>query len=114
MEKTYLSIEELSTVLKLLGDRTRLDIMRYVSVDECCVCELVELLNLSQPSISQHLRKLKDARLVNEKRKGNWVFYSKNMNHPASEIINGILGHLPDGKKEIEELSNQNMRIICD
>ncbi|MFD2637997.1 ArsR/SmtB family transcription factor [Piscibacillus salipiscarius] len=114
MEKTYLEVEEVAKILKLMGDRTRLSIMRYVNVDECCVCELVELLELSQPAISQHLRKLKDAKLINEKRKGHWVFYSINREHPAIEIINDILGYLPNGKKELEELSNNNLRIICD
>ncbi|TFB21733.1 ArsR family transcriptional regulator [Filobacillus milosensis] len=114
MEKTYLTVEEAAQALKLLGDKNRLSIMRYVSVDECCVCELVELLDISQPAMSQHLRKLKDAKLVNEKRKGHWVFYSINKEHPGYTMVQGVLASLPNGKEDLEELSNNNMRIICD
>ncbi|SEQ94937.1 ArsR/SmtB family transcription factor [Piscibacillus halophilus] len=114
MEKMYLKVEDAAQVLKLMGDKTRLSIMRFVNVDECCVCELVELLGLSQPAISQHLRKLKDAKLLNEQRKGHWVFYSINKEHPAIEVVQGILDALPNGKQELEELSNNNLRIICD
>lgn len=114
MEKTSLTVEETANILKLMGDKTRLSILRYVNVDECCVCELVELLNLSQPAISQHLRKLKDAKLINENRKGHWVFYSINRDHTAIGLIQEILNALPNGQEELEELSKNNLRIICD
>ncbi|RPF53177.1 ArsR/SmtB family transcription factor [Aquisalibacillus elongatus] len=114
MEKTYLEVQEVAQVLKLMGDRNRLSILRYVAVDECCVCELVELLDLSQPAISQHLRKLKDAKLINERRKGHWVFYSINKEHPAYDVVQGVIDSIPTGKEDLEELSNNNLRIICD
>lgn len=67
-------LEEVSLVLKLLGDKTRLTMMKLLEKQECCVCELVEVFKTSQPSVSQHLRKLKDAGLVKENRKGQWIF----------------------------------------
>ncbi|WP_338015930.1 metalloregulator ArsR/SmtB family transcription factor [Halalkalibacillus sediminis] len=109
-----MGVDAVASILKLLGDKNRLSIMRYVTNDECCVCELVELLNMSQPAISQHLRKLKDAKLVLENRKGHWVFYKANKEHESFEMIASIIDQLPDGKEELEELSNNNLRIICD
>ncbi|GAA0452200.1 metalloregulator ArsR/SmtB family transcription factor [Alkalibacillus silvisoli] len=114
MEKVALSAHEVSKVLKLLGDNTRLKIMQYVFEQECCVCELVELLNMSQPSISQHLRKLRDAQLVQERRKGNWVFYKVNVENRAYNLIENIIRELPSIKDNLEDLDRQNLRIICD
>lgn len=67
-------LDEISLVLKLLGDKTRLTMVKLLEKQECCVCELVEVFKTSQPSVSQHLRKLKDAGLVKENRKGQWIF----------------------------------------
>lgn len=67
-------LDEVSQTLKLLGDKTRLTMMKLLEKQECCVCELVDIFKTSQPSVSQHLRKLKDAGLVKENRKGQWIF----------------------------------------
>lgn len=69
-------LETTAIVLKLLGDKTRLSIMGMLMIHDCCVCEFVDVFQMSQPAVSQHLRKLKDARLVKEQRKGQWVIYS--------------------------------------
>ena len=63
MLKSTVEIERAANVLKLLGDKTRLTIVGILKQRECCVCELLEVFGTSQPSISQHLRKLKDAGL---------------------------------------------------
>ena len=68
MLKLTVEIERTAKVLKLLGDKTRLTIVALLKQRECCVCEFLEVFEMSQPSISQHLRKLKDAGLL--KRKG--------------------------------------------
>lgn len=62
-------IDEIADVFKLLGDKTRLTIVAMLKEKELCVCEIVELLNTSQPNISQHMRKLKDGGLVKESKK---------------------------------------------
>ncbi|NLO21983.1 MAG: winged helix-turn-helix transcriptional regulator [Syntrophomonadaceae bacterium] len=55
---------------KALGEPTRLGIIRLLAQEELCVCELEELLKISQPRISQHLRVLKQARLLTERKEG--------------------------------------------
>lgn len=70
------SMEEMADQFKLLGDKTRLNIVSILNQQEMCVCHLVELLQTTQPNISQHLRKLKDAGLVQEERRGQWIYYS--------------------------------------
>lgn len=64
-------IQTMSEHFKLLGDKSRLTILALLREKELCVCDIVEILQMSQPSISQHLRKLKDAGLVSETRKNS-------------------------------------------
>ena len=77
-----LDIQKTAHVLKLLGEKTRLTMMKPLQSNECCVCELTTLFDMSQPAISQHLRKMKDAGILQETRRGQWIFYSMN---PDSE-----------------------------
>jgi ArsR family transcriptional regulator, arsenate/arsenite/antimonite-responsive transcriptional repressor len=61
---------------KALGDPTRLAIMNQLAgADEVCVCHLVPDTGLSQPTISHHLRLLRDAGLVTSERRGTWAYY---------------------------------------
>jgi ArsR family transcriptional regulator len=64
-----------ATVFRALGDDTRLQILVLLGHREFCVCELVELFGLSQSAVSEHLRRLKDAGLAMDERRGMWVFY---------------------------------------
>ncbi len=61
---------------KALADETRLRIINILLLKELCVCELQEILDMSEPRISRHLRILKEAGLVSYRVKGKWVFYS--------------------------------------
>src|SRR5690625_7291643 len=78
MSNMIMKMEEMVPLFKLLGDRTRLTIVHLLQIRECCVCELVDVLELSQPAISQHLRRLRDSGIVSEERRGQWVYYSLN------------------------------------
>ncbi|MCC2493113.1 metalloregulator ArsR/SmtB family transcription factor [Bacillus cereus] len=99
MQKTTLEIEKVSSILKLLGDKTRLAIMRMVYEQEYCVCNFVDIFKMSQPSISQHVRKLKDAGLVKEERRGQWIYYSINIESEYYELVQDMIRHvdLPHG-----------------
>ncbi|KHL96783.1 HTH-type transcriptional repressor AseR [compost metagenome] len=107
-------LDEVSQTLKLLGDKTRLTMMKLLEKQECCVCELVEIFKTSQPSVSQHLRKLKDAGLVKENRKGQWIFYSVNPNSIQHELIQNLIAFVPSQDHELEELDKKGLRISCD
>ncbi|RJX21905.1 MAG: ArsR family transcriptional regulator [Desulforudis sp.] len=62
--------------LKALSDETRLRIIQLLSGGEKCVCELVYALNMSQSAVSHHLRILRQAGLIRDRREGKWVFYA--------------------------------------
>ncbi len=72
-----------ATVCRALGDETRLQILALLRVRELCGCELVALLGISQPAVSEHLRRLKDAGLVVDDRRGMWVCYRLSEPLPA-------------------------------
>lgn len=91
--------------LKLLGDKTRLNIINILFHQEACVCHLVEILKMTQPNISQHMRKLKDGGLVQERRRGQWIFYSLDINDKP--YICEILMHLPELSEESRSVLNE-------
>lgn len=114
MKMIQFDVEETAYVLKLLGDRTRLAIVALLKTQECCVCELVELLNMSQPAVSQHLRKLKDVGIVRERRKGQWVFYSLNETHVLFPMVQAIFEYVPDQSERLKQLEQAGLRICCE
>jgi ArsR family transcriptional regulator, arsenate/arsenite/antimonite-responsive transcriptional repressor len=68
--------ESSATLFKALGDPYRLTILATLaSAEEVCVCDFTAALPLNQPTVSHHLRVLRDARLVTCERRGTWVYY---------------------------------------
>src|SRR5258708_38606169 len=59
-----------------LSDETRLEIVRLLSHGERCVCELQDVLDAAQSRLSFHLKTLKDAGVVTDRRGGRWVFHA--------------------------------------
>jgi len=59
-----------------VSDDTRLRLVRRLASGEECVCDLQDMLGAGQSRLSFHLRKLKDAGIVSDRREGRWVFYS--------------------------------------
>lgn len=71
--------ERIAPLLKALGDPARLRLMSLIASHEgaeACVCDLLPAFDLSQPTISHHLKVLHDVGLVERERRGTWVYYS--------------------------------------
>ena len=69
---------ELARVFKALGDPVRLRLLSMIASrkgGEMCVCELTPAFELSQPTISHHLKLLRQAGLIDGERRGTWVYY---------------------------------------
>jgi ArsR family transcriptional regulator len=63
-------------LLSALADPTRLEILRQLAGSaEVCACDFTSCCDVSQPTISHHLKVLRDAGVVTSERRGNWVFY---------------------------------------
>ncbi|OLN33168.1 ArsR/SmtB family transcription factor [Desulfosporosinus metallidurans] len=80
-------IEEMAEEFKVLGDKTRLRILALLQGRELCVCDLTEVLGISQPGVSQHMRRLRQAGFVHERRGGQWIYYSLNMENPLLDLL---------------------------
>ncbi|MDR3600244.1 MAG: metalloregulator ArsR/SmtB family transcription factor [Desulfosporosinus sp.] len=86
--RSDLQIETMAEEFKVLGDKTRLRILSLLQGRELCVCELTEVLGISQPGVSQHMRRLRQIGFVNEHHGGQWVYYSLNVGNPLLDLIN--------------------------
>ena len=83
--------DELAARFKALADPTRVAIINCLSAsDEVCVCNLTEIFELSQPTISHHLKVLRDAGLVESSRRGTWAYYR--LVPEAIAALRGALG----------------------
>lgn len=114
MNNMEMDMDQAASILKLLGDKTRLTMMRILADHDCCVCEFVAIFDASQPAISQHIRKLKDAGLVKESRRGQWIFYSLNQQYEHFEFVQLLLNALPSQEEKLTELERQGKRISCE
>lgn len=68
-------MEKVVQHLKALADETRLKLLTLLAERPCCVCELAEVLNMSQPTITRHLQKLLDAGFLKTKKCENFQIY---------------------------------------
>jgi ArsR family transcriptional regulator len=83
--------DELAARFKALADPTRVAIINSLSAaDEVCVCNLTETFELSQPTISHHLKVLREAGLVESSRRGTWAYYR--LVPEAVAALRGALG----------------------
>lgn len=69
--------ERMAEVAKALGDPVRMQLVDVLRkhAGKVCVCELVPLFDLSQPTVSHHLKRLRDAGIVGSERRGLWAYY---------------------------------------
>lgn len=88
-EKLY----DLAELFKIFGDSTRIKILYALFEAELCVCDIAQLLNVSQTAVSHQLRVLKTNKLVKCRKEGKNVFYSLADDHVCS-IINQGMDHI--------------------
>lgn len=84
------SLYELADFFKMFGDTSRIKILQALSISEMCVCDLSELLSISQSAMSHQLRTLRQASLVKYRKEGKIVFYSLKDDHVKQIIDIGI------------------------
>ena len=82
-------LKELADFYKVFGDSTRIKILCVLLKAEVCVCDLAEILSMTQSAISHQLRILKQSRLVKSRREGKSVFYSLADGHVRTIIAQG-------------------------
>lgn len=110
-------LKKTEKILKALSDKNRLRIINMLTVKEMCVCEITEILNLSQSTVSGHLRILKEAEIVEDKKDGLWVEYNLYKN---DEFISDLTGSIlktfkndKDMKKDIQIAKKTDREQLC-
>ena len=91
----------ISQMFKAFSDPTRLRIMHLLLDGEWCVGDLVELLEVPQPTASRHLRSLRDAEMVTVRRAGKWSFYrltpaTSGFHKRLLECLSSCFGEVPE------------------
>ena len=71
-----LTDKRIAQIFKALCDENRVQIMRLLRTGEKCACKLLEELNISQPTLSHHMKILCDSGLVTSRKEGKWMHYS--------------------------------------
>jgi|SRR5208282_2031620 len=91
----------LVNVFKALSDETRLRTLKLLEDGELCVCDIVAALDMVQPKVSFHLKILKDAGLVKDRKQGKWIHYSIH----DSDMFKRFLIH-----SVLEKISSESVR----
>lgn len=92
----------MAAVFKALGDPVRLRLLSMIASragGDVCVCELTPAFALSQPTISHHLKLLRQAKLIDCERRGTWVYYwlVPDTMDTAAALLTGLMGDRPAG-----------------
>lgn len=105
---------EMERIFQGLADRTRLRLLNLMAEQEVCVCYFVEILSVSQPTISRHLAYLRRAGLVAARREGKWMHYRimPPRNEFARDLLAGTLRWLAADKEMQRDRSRLN-RACC-
>jgi len=109
-------------VLKALADETRLRALCALRGGELCVCQLIALLELAPSTVSKHLSILRNARLVDSRKEGRWMYYrlSKDFRAPSTgKMVAMLFKELADteriaaDEKRLKEICCESMESLC-
>lgn len=122
--------EAMSAVVKALADPLRLRMLSLLGASpsgEACACDLAELADVSQPTVSHHLKVLREAGVLTSERRGTWVYYRfaptmramttalveglRAARHPASELGGRTYWHPGQGDRELLEVDAKLSRV---
>ncbi len=104
-------MDKLSNTFKVLSDDTRLRILMLLNRQDLCVCQLCGILNISQPSVSKNLAKLRDMNIVIDTRKEKFIEYSIVRDSKDNIFLMSILSQLNNDLDKYPILLNDNQKI---
>ena len=105
-----MNLNDYVKIFKALGEPTRLKILKLLSVRPMFVCELESVLQMSQPRISQHLRTMKEAGLVTEKKDAQRTFYSLQMEY-LDESFNNLITFFHTDLADLPQFKEEHLRL---
>ncbi|OGS06283.1 MAG: hypothetical protein A3J70_15910 [Elusimicrobia bacterium RIFCSPHIGHO2_02_FULL_61_10] len=112
-----MSDQRVNQMFRAFADETRLRILHLLTRGELCVCDIMRVIQASQPKVSRHLSYLKRAGLVTDRRDGRWRHYS--LAQPKSDFqkrlidcVGGCLDEAPTLKRDADKLVSIN-KVRC-
>ena len=116
-------MRDLMAVLKALADENRVRALMALRAGELCVCQIIELLGLAPSTVSKHITILKQARLVDSRKQGRWMFY-RLAKHEASvearkiaALVSQLLADDPqmrDDARRLERILKIDPEVLCE
>jgi len=114
-----INLKKITKILKALADESRIRVLALLKErDGLCVCEITDIIGLSQPTISSHLKKLQDAEIITYSKDGLWVNYSldENMDKEVEQLLGALVHMLSEDeriKSDILKSYKINREMIC-
>jgi len=96
---------EKSLLFKALGDPTRLEIVDMLSCGELCACKILERFQITQPTLSHHMKILCDCGLVTGRKEGKWTHYS--LHEKAVQDFMALISEVTSCKEDCHEITYQ-------
>jgi len=110
-------IKKAEKIFKALGERNRLRIINMLMERSMCVCEITDIMDLSQSTVSGHLRVLKEADIIEDTKEGLWVEYSllkhNNINKTLFNILKTMFDEDPELNKERKSAMKADRQVLC-
>jgi len=101
-------LTETEKLFKIFADKNRLRILKLLEARTMCVCELADVLGVTQPSISRHLKKMKAAGLIGDEQDGLWTNYFLTIGSREAE---GVMGCIKSLLKEDKAIRADRARL---
>ena len=114
-----INLKKITKILKALADESRIRIVALLKErNGLCVCEITEIIGLSQPTISSHLKKLQDAEIITYFKDGLWVNYNldENMEKEIEQLLEAIVQILVEDERIKSDVSRSlkiSREMIC-
>lgn len=115
-------LRDLMAVTKALSDENRVRIMMFLSEDELCVCQIIELLGLAPSTVSKHLSILKQAELIDSRKKGRWIYY-RLPEESVPEVVTRAIEWLQtsldkdkqigEDRKKLKKVQKKSLEELC-
>lgn len=115
-------MRQLVRITKALADENRIRILGALRLHELCVCQLIELLGLAPSTVSKHLSILRNARLVDSRKQGRWMYYrlaGDDAPQLVPDALAWVLSALAESpktladEKRMEEILKIDPEILC-
>lgn len=102
-------MRETASLFKALSDETRIRIVALLTHGELCVCDLMEVMELPQSTVSRHLATLRQAGLIEDRRQGIWIYYW--LVESFEPIYRELLGLFSEGFGHLDQVQSDRKKL---